>query len=366
MKKSLFSLALGALALTGCTSEDVISIGIQSNPISFENAVMKQSRAVSGDMNSNNLTKFMVYGYYTTPTNPANPVQIFGGDAVTKSANGEWTYSGTRFWVPEATYKFFAYSCADVALSDTYGTVGLDLNAVVEANRQLTISNFRSDAHHQHDLIYAEEKKLEPAKEMTEDNPTPNAPVTFTFEHILTKVDAVFTSEFSSDYDIVIKNVKISNFRNVGNFTHTAGWSSVNRNFEQDPDGVIDLQMEFGSDSTSPLGECTSNSNQTPEQKPRTSTYYLLPYKYATPDVYLSFTIELYKGQEHTAQNLVFTRNMNGHWAPNWQQGYYYTYNISITGSSASLQPIVFEVSKDMNDWKPGSSTATDIVFGAN
>ncbi|MDE5786893.1 MAG: fimbrillin family protein, partial [Duncaniella sp.] len=122
MKNQFFFLALGAVALTACTSEEVVDVSVQSNAIGFENAVMKQSRADAqvGDLTTDNLDKFMVYGYYTKEGQTANPIQVFGGDAVTKQ-NGGWSYSGTRFWVPDATYSFFAYSCADVALDNNYG-----------------------------------------------------------------------------------------------------------------------------------------------------------------------------------------------------------------------------------------------------
>ncbi len=102
MKKHFFFLAAGALALSACTSEEVEHVSIQSNPISFENAVMKQSRAVSGDLTNENFDKFWVFGFYTQADKEANPIQIFSEDAVIKSKDtGEWSYSGTRFWVPD-------------------------------------------------------------------------------------------------------------------------------------------------------------------------------------------------------------------------------------------------------------------------
>ncbi|MDE6268863.1 MAG: fimbrillin family protein [Muribaculaceae bacterium] len=356
MKKQLFYVALGALALSACTSEEIVDISEQSNAIGFENAVMKQSRADAqkGDLTVDNLDKFLVYGFYTKENQIANPIQVFGGDAVTKQGSG-WTYNGTRFWVPEATYSFFAYSCADVALDNKYGTVGLELNTT-GADRQLHISNYRCDASHNHDLIYAQAKEIK-SKPITADNATPNPNVSFTFEHVLTKIDAMFTSDFSADYDVVIKDVKIINFRNVGSFTKTSGWSNVIR---QESNTV--MQMIFPTEDA--IG--VANQAQTQAQKPKTDYYYVIPYTYEFSDVQLTFTIELYKGSDHTKDNLILSRNMEGHWSPNWQQGYYYTYNITLTGSVTNLQPIVFEVAKDMNGWGTGTSTATDITFSAN
>lgn len=360
MKNQLFSLALGAIALSACTSDEVIDVSLQSNSIGFENVVMKQSRADAqvGDLTTENLDKFMVYGFYTKESQTANPVQVFGGDAVTKQ-NGSWTYSGTRFWVPDATYSFFAYSCADVALDNNFGTVGLDLNAT-GADRQLIITNFRSDAFHNHDLIYAQNKEIKSLPK-TEENPNPNPNVAFKFSHVLTKIDAIFTSEFASDYDIVIKDVRIVNFRNIGTFSQTKGWgTSATRNFDKEAN--ITMRLDFPTED----GTGVANASQSLAQKPKTSYRYVIPFKYQYTDVQLNFTIELYKGREHTSQNLVLSRNMEGHWAPQWEQGYYYTYNITLTGTVANLQPIVFEVAQDMNGWTPSTSTATDITFSAN
>lgn len=361
MKKQLFYLASGAIALSACTSEQVIDVSEQSNAIGFESAVMKPSRADAqvGDLTVDNLDKFMVYGFYTKDGQSANPIQVFGGDAVTKQ-NGSWTYNGTRFWVPDATYSFFAYSCADIALDNSFGTVGLDLNAV-GADRQLIISNYRSDAYHNHDLIYAQNKEIK-ALPKTEANPNPNPNVSFKFSHVLTKIDAVFSSEFSSDYDIVIKDVKIKNFRNVGTFSQTKGWGTTpSRNFDLEND--IQMRLEFPTEDGTGIANATQTNYS---QKPKTTYRYVIPYKYNSTDVQLNFTIELYKGKKHTPETLVLSRNMEGHWSPQWEQGYYYTYNITLTGSVANLQPIVFEVAKDMNDWTPSSSTATDITFSAN
>ena len=361
MKKGLFSLALGALVLAGCTSEEVVSEGVQSSAIGFEGTVVRQSRAdaISGDLTLGNLDKFMVYGFYTRENQEANPIQVFSGDAVLRGVNGQWGYNSTRYWVPNATYSFFAYSCGDVALDNKYGTVGLDLNAM-GAERQLVISNYRADATHQHDLIYAQQKDVY-AQPKTETNPTPNANVSFTFEHILTKVDAVFTSEFSKDYDVVIKDVRLTNFRNLGTYAKTkVKWEQVKY---ATGESTPTMQMEFNTAD----GVGVANASQAASQKPKTNTYYVIPHDYkGEASVQISFTIELYKGAQHTPDNLVLSRNMEGHWTPNWEIGYYYTYNVSLTGTAADLQPIVFEVAKSMNDWTTGSSTATDITFSAN
>ncbi|MDE7414686.1 MAG: fimbrillin family protein [Muribaculaceae bacterium] len=376
MKTSFYFLALSALAFSACTSEEVVDVGVQGNPIGFENALLKQSRAGDqakpGDLTNSSFDKFLVYGYYTMKDQSNNPVQVFSGEAVTKKADGSWGYNNTRFWVPDANYCFFAYSCADIALDNVYGTVGLSLN-VGESERQMTISGFRCDQTHNHDLIIAQSRN-HVGQAITEGNKTPNANVALKFEHVLTKIDAVFTSEFSGEYDIVIKDVKIVNFRNIGSFASNGTKWTAER--ETNSTGAIipaSLQLPFSDIEGVANAQETEGVNgvdrvKRPEKKAKTGSVYVIPYSYSQNDVQITFSLDIYKGSEHTPANFVMGRNMTGTWSPNWEVGKYYTYNIRLTGTVTNLQPIVFETSKDMNldDWTPGGSTATDISFSAN
>ncbi|MDE6716988.1 MAG: fimbrillin family protein [Muribaculaceae bacterium] len=378
MKRSFIYLAGCALALTACTSEEVVDVGVHRNPIGFENAVMKQSRAgdqaLQGDLTKDSFDKFLVYGFYTMKDQTNNPIQVFSGEPVTKSVDGgktSWSYVNTRYWVPEASYNFFAYSCADVALDNIYGTVGLSLNEN-SSERQMTISNYRCDQVHNHDLIVAQARNLV-GQAITEDNPTPNPNVSLKFEHVLTKIDAVFTSEFSGEYDVVIKDVRIVNFRNIGSFSsNNSKWSAER---EVNSTGTVvpaSIQLPFGGpngEGVSNAAEYNSNGSvKRAEKKAATGSVYMIPYSYSQNDVQLRFSLDLYKGEEHTSATLVLGRDMTGTWSPKWEPGKYYTYNIRLTGTATNLQPIVFETATDMNveGWTSGSSTATDISFSAN
>ena len=356
-------MALSALVLSACTSEEVVDVGVQSNPIGFENALLKQSRAgdvpVSGDLTKDTFDKFLVYGYYTMKDQANNPIQVFSGEPVTKGSDG-WSYNNTRFWVPDARYCFFAYSCGDIALNNIYGTVGLSLN-VGESDRQMTISAYRCDSKHNHDLVVAQKRNMV-GLPITQGNSAPNANVSLKFSHVLTKIDAKFISEFDDEYDVVIKNVQIENFRNIGAFKTDGEMGTWNAERETNVSEHSTILLPFAG------GEGVSNKagSDREERTAQTGSVYMIPYKYEHNDVQITFSIDIYRGTEHTPDNLVMGRNMKGTWNPNWEIGKYYTYNIRLTGSLANLQPIVFETTDDLNGWTPGSSTATDISFSAN
>lgn len=367
MRKSLFFLALTAMAFSACTSEEVIDESIQSNAIGFENVVKKSSRAgdvaVSGDLGKTNLDQFIVYGYYTKENLSNQLIQVFGGDIVTlNKTTGQWEYKNTRYWVPGAHYNFYAYSCADVVLSPDKGTPALDLNAVNVQDRELKINNFICDRTHQHDLIYARTEAY--GQEKSTSGAPANANVSFAFQHVLSKINAVFISEFSSEYTVEISDVVIENFRNTGNYSPTRGWRDVDRKFENETTPIF-IRLPFdtnGNVAQAAVIDGKTNKETKPAKNATTVSAYLIPFTYNDANVQLKFKIEVKKGNE-----IVLGRTMTGNWRPNWTEGFTYTYNIRLTGTVANLEPIVFEVSKDMNlGWGTGSDTATDITFSAN
>lgn len=105
MKKVIFMLAAGAIALSSCSETEVIEQGVQTNAIGFTNHVSKGSRAITDA----DFDHFIVYGSYTMPGSD-KPVDIFSGGQDVNKVEGKWTYSPTRNWIVGATYTFAAYA----------------------------------------------------------------------------------------------------------------------------------------------------------------------------------------------------------------------------------------------------------------
>lgn len=359
MKKRFFYLTLGAAMLASCTSEEVVDEGVYGNAIGFENVVAKGTRDVANgeDLTNDNFDNFFVYGYYTLPDLQAEAVSVFNGKDVIKS-NGVWTYEDTRYWVPGATYYFYAYSCGDIKLNNSFGCFTMDATQSEQKNRVLKIADYICDDTHQHDLVYACKENIVGKDKSTQEGVVANDKVAFHFEHILTKVNARFTSELPGEYTLLIKNVRIQNIRNQGDYipktqVTDASWYNVDRwpeNRTEDP--VVSLL------GRTDMLNVTSATPQTSKQA------FVIPYSYAKGDVMLKFDLEVQKdGQK------VMTRNLSGTWRPNWVQGYKYTYNVKITGSVANLEAIEFTTVTDddgnvISGWGNGSDV--DITFSAN
>lgn len=177
-------MALAVLA--SCNKVEPLAVG-EGELIAFGNAFVDNSTKAATDPSfgaGNPLTKFQVWG-------TANGVAIFAGDDVegTVGTNSVWTCEKKQYWINGVNYDFAAV---------VNGTVASLSNALP--------ATITYTANGTSDLIYADNKGIlgKPAGQ--------NAPVEFTFEHLLSKVKfTVNTSEVTGDYVYKVTGIKISN-----------------------------------------------------------------------------------------------------------------------------------------------------------
>lgn len=353
MKKNLFSMALGILALSACTSSDIIDEGIQSNAIGFENVVNKQTRAEGpvSTLDKNNFNMFYVFGYYTKPGMENSAIQIFNSEEVKlDKSSGNWTYSNPRYWNPGGTYYFYAYSCGDLKLNSTFGTFAMDITETKTEDRALMINNYLCDYRHQHDLVYAENEGIVGKPKPESGTATANPKVKFKFNHLLSKINAQFTSTFPAGYKIRISNVSVTNIRNYANYNPkaTVKWYGQElRVLEDSRNPYINLYVPTGNGTGTDPQDDTLPLNTTEFGKPAVTTEvgFVIPFDYSKStggNVTLTFDIDVVRDGA-----VVLQRNLRGNFNPNWQAGFGYTYNVEITGTDASLEAIAFETETD-------------------
>ncbi len=363
MKKTMFFLAAGAMALTACTQSDVLEEGIQSNAIGFQNMVSKESRA----LDKASLNRFYVYAYYTpsVESGSGDPVLVFSGDAVTLSGT-EWGYTNTRYWIPGADYTFYAYSAENGALKN--GSAVMNLDGTTSAARALRLNGYECRDGLQEDLIFATTTQKGVAASADAANPA-NKKVALTFKHVLSRVNVKFASDFASGYEIKVSEVSITNLRDKGNFSAaTNSWSQQSRTIQEDEaEGNVGAAVTFaGFVEDKNIASKGDGTEANPDLTATTTNCFVLPYSYTTDgDVKLRFKIEVI---DTASDQTILTRDMVGSWAPNWVAGTSYTYNVKISGTVADLEPIVFETQENMNvdDWTTGSTTSVEMNFSAN
>lgn len=190
--KKIF-VAILALAAAACSNEEIVSVNREA--IGFDNAFINNSvRSVVDPSftNTNLFENFAVYGYVTEEGTGT----LFDGTQVSGSAlNGEWTYTGTQYWIEGATYNF--YAVAPNSYKGYWMASTSNVNGLV-----LSVQNTDGTK----DILVAK------ANDIVGKASGQNVPVAFNFQHILSKVKFSFTNNYdATDSSIRVENIKINN-----------------------------------------------------------------------------------------------------------------------------------------------------------
>lgn len=347
MIKKYLSCVAATLSMVACTSTDLIEESLESGTaICFNTNV---TRALTND----NFNKFMVYGGYT-PKDVSDYHTVFSGVEVSKDADN-WAYDGaSKYWIKDATYKFYAYSCENIALTKgtpEFATTGSDAGT-------FKITDFVCNKNHQHDLIYAESGAIT-GKE------TGNTPVSFSFKHLLSRVKASFKSGFDPDFTIEISEVELHNVYDKADFSSKSGaWSNQSRTIEYNLASsewtMVPLNIE-GTDNVIQAEIPAGEGTEAVAAKTLTTQHgYVLPVTYTSNNVTLSFKVTVKQGSD-----VIKTDYIKGNLKPTWAVGTSYTYNITVNGSAAGVEKIEFSVdaSNGIVDWT--ESPGTDFNVGS-
>ena len=175
------------LCFAACMQEDIVNTPL-SEAIAFRGAfVDNETRAAS--FTENTLGGFNVWGFMNNPAAP-----VFDGTEVEKGTEG-WSYEGDeRYWIPGQFYSFAALAPMS---SDN---IEVELTSGVEATKALSSVTY-TNANGNEDLIYSECT--------TTAIESGNQPVSFTFQHLLSKVKFTFANHMRNDYI----NVKVSDIK---------------------------------------------------------------------------------------------------------------------------------------------------------
>lgn len=327
--KSLLSVAC-VTALAGCSSTDVIDDvkKSESTRIGFSTNMNKNSRA----MDNSNFSNFFVYGTYTVGTS-SQPVQVFMGDRVNKSSNGAWTYSNDRYWNPQGSYDFYAYSCENSSLA-----VALSGHASLNG-RYLNLVDFMVTPDHcSHDLVYA--YALHQSRPAHVEG-TVSEPVAFSFKHILTRLRFSFKSEIPGDnYTVKISNVKIVNYYNSANFLgSTREWTSHTRVAEAGSAPELPLTLPSGGVIQKPVNGKAQRDVVT------TDAVFMIPYAYREANVIIEFDFDMQAPDSNGQLKDVMGSHITATWQPNWLKGYSVNNVITLNGSATGMDPIRFTAS---------------------
>lgn len=338
MKKLIFAaFAAGAMVLAGCTKVEVKDVP-ETRAIGFDNFVSNSVKSI--DQNSD-LTKFYVYGGTTAESS------IFANDemSVTWIENDATvTYSPQRFWTANTDYQFAAYSNDNTTLTGVslYGTIGNTscLHLVIPYTADGT-----------KDLVYAQSEKVSYNWNGTDEPETVN----FTFYHILSNIQFVFTKDAElNDITVAISDLKFTSIAQSGIFTGS------------DIGGDSQYPFSTWNTTSAASGEqnVTFKANSTSEDGGTIESdhMYLIPQAANVLKVTFTLTPTSDKTTGLVEKSFEVVLPAPGTESNiNWNPGNSYIYTATITAETFDAKPIVFDVIK-VNDWSNNSVDITDDI----
>lgn len=248
--KKLFIMGLAAmgLALTACNSDETVEMA-KGNAIGFKTFVNNSTRAAN-DATTTNLESFKVWGLMNKGDKTGTP---FVAKEVTK-ANGTWSYTPPVYWE-----KDYAYSFVALAPNEAYTFTA---PTAINTWGSLTFDNGDGET----DLIYATAKQ-----ETVPANGCP-APVSLTFNHILSRVRFQFENGMLDGSKLTVSNVKINDAYTSGTATLAEQLADLTWNPVQGTGAIV-----FGNAAA-----------MDPNAKAETAHKYMIP---ATKKYNLTFTV---------------------------------------------------------------------------
>ena len=333
--KKIFIAILAVAGLAAC-SQDMTLETPKGAAIAFDNAFVNNSTRAT-DITVGNLKDFGVYG--SVVNNQGQQGLIFKNQEVKKNGNA-YSYSPAQYWIADAQYDFVAIAPYQEngdgkTPTWTYATTTED----DAKNGTLTFYNDRAAANQ--DLLFASETAVETPASITS---KPDA-VSFTFNHLLSRVKFTFVNGFASGSNITLKitDVHITDTYKSGTIDVANGEVANTWTVEDNNNNKKNLNVDFNDAGTEFLAEAGGSAS--------TEHHYLIP---AQASYNITFNVEL-KQAGVSVGNYDRTATVN---ALNLQKGQSYelkaTLNASNTSDQGEIYPIEFTVNS-VENWKPNN-----------
>lgn len=328
--------AMAALTLVSCSSDDLNSLSDNSSKneaISFDSYLGRSAVAVNGSRGSVETIDqlktdgFGVFGNYSNDATTAYGENLFKNQKVTyDNAKSKWTYTPYKYWLSEGHIDFLAYAPHDAtktALTDSKSEIGFTVSSTIAEQK---------------DLLWAN------AKNQTMNN----KPVTFTFNHALSRLGYTvkLKEDCADDVTITLKSITLagSDDGTTGAFYET---------------GTIDLSKANKEDGLWPVhegkqkfvwysGEYKVNSSTASHPtNPDSKTDYLfvIPQNFKTGTDKL-YVIVNYEIKYNDIPGATVTNAVKKELPYNFEQGKAYTINLTIG------RPIDFDVNTVITPWE--------------
>lgn len=221
MKKNVLfgMMALAMGAMTACSVEEVVDQA-ETNYIGFDPFANKVSRATTNAQVLGH-SNFSVFGRYENAT--SDYVTVFNNKEVEWSkpgdldaADGSWTYTPLVPWVSGKSYVFAAIAPYNASYTNAY-----DYTSDKYTLGDITLDAALTEGKYTNQIDYMTADKVE-------QNSGTSTSVSFTFNHIASKIDFKFQPQntgekaWPSDVKINIKSITLSSVATTKSYTNGA------------------------------------------------------------------------------------------------------------------------------------------------
>lgn len=283
-KKFLFIGMAAAVMLTGCSNDETMDVAQNKAAIEFSGFVNKSVRGAADDFVTDKLLSFHVSSRQKTAEGAVSEARE--RTVARENAQSDWAYNPLMYWEDGSNYSFVAYAPEKANVVFTAG------NEFEEETTPAKI-DFTNDG--VTDLIYGVDNSY--ITTPVEHVETGHAPVSFTFNHLLSRVKFEFTNALEDKSELKVTNVTITNAnsKGVATLAETATWAVS--------EGNAATSLSFGNAPMEEAEEATFG----PTESAATDHMYMIPL--ACPDngqYTVTFTIERdYEGLKDTYEHSV-------------------------------------------------------------
>ncbi len=358
MKRFMLIFAAAGM-LASCSNDEVVEVPTTTTAIGFDQAHVNNSTrgGIATTATSLQTTGFLVWGDMVNPSNGTTDVaSIFEGTEISYD-NSSWTYSPLRYWIATNNYAFSAFGPGTTTYLSFDESSDVYSNFLTYYRGTVTWSNTTGTE----DLVYAF---------ATVENAAANqGAVSFTFNHLLSRVRLQFDNCFTSD-GVELKISGVSMTAATGGTLALSNYANsvLPANFVWAPDSTTNITYKFpttNSNTTSLNASSSAFTNRETGSYGAPAGAAVTDYFYLTPNqtsLTVNFTVELISNGV-TAETYVHsvpvilsattTHNSSTHGgttqATTLQPGYSYTLIADLSAENVDpkgeLYPITFAVS---------------------
>ena len=317
MKKIFFALCAVA-ALASCSNNEIVNLDQEA--IAFDNAFVDNGTRAADNftIETDELLGFNVWATTQRPdqNGVAQPIVPILKEVIVCRPDlvSSWVYptANTQYWIPGNTYQFVAVKNGTVNESLVNGLPAtISYNATTQA-----------------DVLYAADTRVGMEAGA-------NAPVAFTFDHLLSK--AYFTVKVgafeNTNYTYKVKDVQINNAVKEATYTVGGTWAGTSNYTAQAP-------LAFG--HVAAADKLAASSTNTSD-----FARLLVPATYT--DLNVTCTIETLYGDA-----VIDVQNYNTNIPQEFVKGYVYNFILTLGAPGDAIEFTVTRV----NEWIPTGETA--------